>query len=63
MFWLKIMKLFIFQPFTTPSFDDKILEVMAVYGSAHIGVSRFINLHYHRIAQVSILRSVLESEQ
>ncbi|XP_067949359.1 diacylglycerol kinase delta-like isoform X2 [Watersipora subatra] len=39
------------EPFAEPSFDDKIIEVMAVYGSAHIGASRLFNFQYHRIAQ------------
>uniref|UniRef100_S4RLA4 Diacylglycerol kinase n=1 Tax=Petromyzon marinus TaxID=7757 RepID=S4RLA4_PETMA len=38
--------------FTAPSFDDKILEVVAVFGSMQMAVSRVINLQYHRIAQV-----------
>ena len=42
-----------FQIFVAPSFDDKILEVVAVFGSAQLGISRVINLHHHRIAQVS----------
>ncbi|TRZ00157.1 hypothetical protein DNTS_025726 [Danionella cerebrum] len=38
--------------FTAPSFDDKILEVVAVFGSMQMAVSRVINLQHHRIAQV-----------
>lgn len=41
------------QTFTAPSFDDKILEVVAVFGSMQMAVSRVINLQHHRIAQVS----------
>ncbi|CAB1348433.1 unnamed protein product, partial [Coregonus sp. 'balchen'] len=37
--------------FTAPSFDDKILEVVAVFGSIQMAVSRVINLQHHRIAQ------------
>uniref|UniRef100_A0A3B3UMC7 Diacylglycerol kinase n=1 Tax=Poecilia latipinna TaxID=48699 RepID=A0A3B3UMC7_9TELE len=37
--------------FTAPSFDDKILEVVAVFGSMQMAVSRVINLQHHRIAQ------------
>lgn len=40
------------QTFTAPSFDDKILEVVAVFGSMQMAVSRVINLQHHRIAQV-----------
>lgn len=40
------------QTFTAPSFDDKILEVVAVFGSMQMVVSRVINLQHHRIAQV-----------
>jgi hypothetical protein len=36
-----------------PSFDDKILEVVAVFGGMQIAVSRLIDLQHHRIAQVS----------
>uniref|UniRef100_G3NM54 Diacylglycerol kinase n=1 Tax=Gasterosteus aculeatus TaxID=69293 RepID=G3NM54_GASAC len=37
--------------FTAPSFDDKILEVVAVFGSMQMAVSRVINLQHHRITQ------------
>lgn len=43
----------ILQTFTAPSFDDKILEVVAVFGSMQMAVSRVINLQHHRIAQVT----------
>ena len=46
------------QTFTAPSFDDKILEVVAVFGSMQMAVSRVIKLQHHRIAQV--LAGVLE---
>lgn len=42
------------QTFTAPSFDDKILEVVAVFGSMQMAVSRVINLQHHRIAQVLV---------
>lgn len=45
------------QTFTAPSFDDKILEVVAVFGSMQMAVSRVINLQHHRIAQVLNTRS------
>lgn len=43
---------FLFQNFGAPSFDDKKLEVVAVFGSIQMAVSRVINLQHHRIAQV-----------
>ena len=38
-------------PFLPPSFDDRVLEVVAVFGSAQMAASRLINLQRHRIAQ------------
>ena len=40
------------QNFIATSFDDNILEVVAVFGSVQLGISRVINLQRHRIAQV-----------
>uniref|UniRef100_A0A8K9URC1 Diacylglycerol kinase n=1 Tax=Oncorhynchus mykiss TaxID=8022 RepID=A0A8K9URC1_ONCMY len=37
--------------FGAPSFDDKKLEVVAVFGSMQMAVSRVINIQHHRIAQ------------
>ncbi|XP_031441285.1 diacylglycerol kinase eta isoform X3 [Clupea harengus] len=37
--------------FGAPSFDDKKLEVVAVFGSMQMAVSRVIKLQHHRIAQ------------
>ena len=38
--------------FTAPNFDDKILEVVAVFGGVQMAVSRVIDIQHHRIAQV-----------
>lgn len=43
---------FSFQIFAAPSFDDKILEVVAIFDSVQMAVSRVIKLQHHRIAQV-----------
>lgn len=40
------------QNFGAPSFDDKKLEVVAVFGSMQMAMSRVINLQHHRITQV-----------
>lgn len=37
--------------FIAPSFDDRVLEVVAVFGSVQMAASRIINLQHHRIAQ------------
>ncbi|KAF2903351.1 hypothetical protein ILUMI_02836 [Ignelater luminosus] len=49
--------------FLAPSFDDKILEVVAVFGSVQMAASRLINLSHHRIAQCqSIQINILGDE-
>ncbi|KAG8006008.1 Diacylglycerol kinase kappa [Nibea albiflora] len=40
--------------FGAPSFDDKKLEVVAVFGSMQMAMSRVINLQHHRIAQEGV---------
>lgn len=40
------------QVFYAPAFDDRILEVVAVFGTVQMAASRVINLQHHRIAQV-----------
>lgn len=52
--WLKLsLRVFlVLQNFGAPSFDDKKLEVVAVFGSMQMAMSRVINLQHHRIAQV-----------
>lgn len=42
--------------FLAPSFDDKILEVVAVFGSVQMAASRLINLQHHRIAQCQMVQ-------
>jgi diacylglycerol kinase (ATP) len=37
--------------FLAPSFDDRILEVVAVFGSVQMAACRLINVQHHRIAQ------------
>ncbi|XP_069104999.1 diacylglycerol kinase delta-like isoform X3 [Argopecten irradians] len=37
--------------FQAPSFDDKILEVVAVFGSVQMAMSRVLDIQQHRIAQ------------
>ena len=49
--------------FIEPSFDDKILEVVAVFSSVQMAASRIINLEHHRIAQCQSLQiNILGSE-
>uniref|UniRef100_A0A669QN35 Diacylglycerol kinase n=1 Tax=Phasianus colchicus TaxID=9054 RepID=A0A669QN35_PHACC len=49
--------------FTAPSFDDKILEVVAVFGSMQMAVSRVINLQHHRIAQCRTVKIAILGEE
>lgn len=44
---------FFLQAFYAPAIDDKILEVVAVFGTVQMAASRVINLQHHRIAQVT----------
>lgn len=52
-----MMDVFLCQVFGAPSFADKIMEVVAVFGTAQMAASRVINLQHHRIAQVGTLCS------
>uniref|UniRef100_A0A7N4PYW1 Diacylglycerol kinase n=1 Tax=Sarcophilus harrisii TaxID=9305 RepID=A0A7N4PYW1_SARHA len=49
--------------FTAPSFDDKVLEVVAVFGSMQMAVSRVINLQHHRIAQCRTVKIAILGEE
>ncbi|XP_037950398.1 diacylglycerol kinase eta isoform X4 [Teleopsis dalmanni] len=50
--------------FLSPSFDDRILEVVAVFGSVQMAASRLINLQHHRIAQCqSVQINILGEEE
>lgn len=42
--------------FLAPNIDDRILEVVAVFGTTQMAASRFINLQQHRIAQCSLIQ-------
>ncbi|KAM3837246.1 diacylglycerol kinase eta [Vipera latastei] len=49
--------------FGAPSFDDKILEVVAVFGSMQMAVSRVIKLQHHRIAQCRAVKITILGEE
>ncbi|XP_052005043.1 diacylglycerol kinase eta-like isoform X1 [Xyrauchen texanus] len=49
--------------FCAPSFDDKILEVVAVFGSMQMAVSRVIKLQHHRIAQCRIVKITILGDE
>uniref|UniRef100_A0A8C1KCH3 Diacylglycerol kinase n=1 Tax=Cyprinus carpio TaxID=7962 RepID=A0A8C1KCH3_CYPCA len=46
-----------------PSFDDKILEVVAVFGSMQMAVSRVIKLQHHRIAQCRTVKITILGDE
>ncbi|CAG0918863.1 unnamed protein product [Notodromas monacha] len=48
--------------FAAPSMDDKILEVVAVFGTTHMAASRILNLQRHRIAQCSSIKITIFGE-
>nr|XP_056717710.1 diacylglycerol kinase eta [Euleptes europaea] len=49
--------------FGAPSFDDKILEVVAVFGSMQMAVSRVFKLQHHRIAQCRSVKITILGEE
>ncbi|NXX99743.1 DGKD kinase, partial [Centropus bengalensis] len=49
--------------FGAPSFDDKKLEVVAVFGSIQMAVSRVINLQHHRIAQCREVKITIRGDE
>ncbi|XP_029463328.1 diacylglycerol kinase eta-like isoform X2 [Rhinatrema bivittatum] len=49
--------------FGAPSFDDKKLEVVAVFGSIQMAVSRVINLQHHRIAQCRMVKITILGDE
>ncbi|XP_034189721.2 diacylglycerol kinase eta isoform X3 [Osmia lignaria lignaria] len=49
--------------FLAPSFDDRILEVVAVFGSVQMAASRLINLQHHRIAQCQTVQINILGEE
>jgi diacylglycerol kinase (ATP) len=48
--------------FLAPSFDDRVLEVVAVFGSVQMAASRLINLQHHRIAQCQTVQITILGE-
>jgi len=48
----------LWQNFICPSFDDRVLEVVAVFNSVQLGMSRVFNPQRHRIAQVRQLLNI-----
>ncbi|GBM29824.1 Diacylglycerol kinase delta [Araneus ventricosus] len=49
--------------FVAPAFDDKILEVVAVYGTVQMAASRVINLQHHRIAQCRSVKIIIKGNE
>ncbi|XP_063169562.1 diacylglycerol kinase kappa [Candoia aspera] len=49
--------------FGAPSFDDRKLEVVAVFGSIQMAVSRVISLQHHRIAQCRMVKITIRGDE
>lgn len=50
----------VLQGFVAPSFDDRMLEVVAVLGASQMGMSKvFGGMQHHRISQVFIYSGML----
>ncbi|XP_072035014.1 diacylglycerol kinase delta-like isoform X2 [Amphiura filiformis] len=53
------------ETFTIPSFDDRILEVVAVFGGVQmaVAVSRMVQLQHHRIAQCRVVKITIVGDE
>ncbi|XP_005411412.1 PREDICTED: diacylglycerol kinase kappa [Chinchilla lanigera] len=49
--------------YEAPAMDDGKLEVVAIFGSVQMAMSRIINLHHHRIAQCRELMITIDGEE
>ncbi|OPL20978.1 diacylglycerol delta kinase, partial [Mytilus galloprovincialis] len=49
--------------FQAPSFDDKILEVVAVFGGMQMAVSRVLDIQHHRIAQCRTVKITIIGDE
>ncbi|XP_003790393.1 diacylglycerol kinase eta isoform X1 [Otolemur garnettii] len=49
--------------FTAPSFDDKILEIVAIFDSVQMAMSRVIKLQHHRIAQCRTVKITIFGDE
>ncbi|XP_066236931.1 diacylglycerol kinase eta isoform X2 [Saccopteryx leptura] len=49
--------------FAAPSFDDKVLEVVAIFDSVQMAVSRVIKLQHHRIAQCRTVKITIFGDE
>uniref|UniRef100_H0UU19 Diacylglycerol kinase n=1 Tax=Cavia porcellus TaxID=10141 RepID=H0UU19_CAVPO len=49
--------------YEAPAIDDRKLEVVAIFGTVQMAMSRIINLHHHRIAQCRELMITIDGEE
>ncbi|EPY73599.1 diacylglycerol kinase kappa [Camelus ferus] len=49
--------------YEAPAMDDGKLEVVAIFGSVQMAMSRIINLHHHRIAQCREVMITIDGEE